>query len=80
MRTLDLRQNAISVAELLQAAREEALIILGEDGSKFILEAADDFEQEVSELGQSEKFMAFLADRAQEPGNLSLEDIEQRLL
>lgn len=50
------------------------------DNREFNLEAAESFDQEVAELGQSEKFMAFLADRAQEPGNISLEDIEQRLL
>jgi hypothetical protein len=79
MRTFDLRENSMSVAELLQAAREESLMILGEDGSKFILEAADSFDQEVEKLGRSEKFMAFLADRAKEPGSISLEEIENRL-
>lgn len=51
---------------------------MNSDNSESDLEVNVD--QEVSELGQSEKFMAFLGDRAQEPGNISLEDIEQRLL
>jgi hypothetical protein len=54
--------------------------ILSEDGSEFILEAADEFDREVAELGQSEKFMSFLAERSQEPGSISLEELEQPLL
>jgi methyl-accepting chemotaxis protein len=80
MRTLDLRQTQMSLTALLQAARQESIRILSEDGSEFILEAADEFDREVAELGQSEKFMSFLAERSQEPGNISLEELEQRLL
>jgi hypothetical protein len=53
---------------------------LSEYGSEFILEAADEFDREVADLGQSEKFMLFLAERSQEPGSISLEELEQRLL
>jgi hypothetical protein len=80
MKTLDLRQNPMSLAEVLQTARQESVIILGEDGSEFILEAADRFDREVAELGQSERFMTFLAERSQEAGSVSLEEIEKRLL
>jgi methyl-accepting chemotaxis protein len=80
VKTLDLRQSPMSVTALLQAARQESVRILSEDGSEFILEAADAFDQEVAELGQSEKFMSFLAERSQEVGSISLEDIEQRFL
>jgi methyl-accepting chemotaxis protein len=80
VKTLDLRQSPMSVTALLQAARQESVRILSEDGSEFILEAADAFDQELAELGQSEKFMSFLAERSQEVGSISLEDIEQRFL
>jgi hypothetical protein len=80
MKTLDLRQGQMTVAELLQAARQESVMILGEDGSEFILERANAFDREVTELGQSEQFMSFLAERSQEPGSISLDDIEKRLL
>ena len=68
MRTLDLRQQQVSVADLLQCARTETVYILNEEGEAFILEAADAFEREVAQLGQSDMFMAFLAERAKEPG------------
>ena len=57
MRTLDLRQQQVTVTELLRAARTEAVRIVDEEGEEFIVEAADAFEREVAELGQSEKFM-----------------------
>ena len=79
MRTLDLRQQQVSVADLLQCARTEPVRILNEEGEAFILEAADAFEREVAQLGQSEKFIAFLAERSKEPGGMSLDDLERKL-
>jgi PHD/YefM family antitoxin component YafN of YafNO toxin-antitoxin module len=79
MRTLDLRQQQVSVADLLQCARTETVCILNEDGEAFILEAADAFEREVAQLGESETFMAFLAERSKEPGMTSLDDLERKL-
>ena len=79
MRTLDLRQQQVTVAELLQFARTESVRIVDEEGAEFILEAADAFEREVAELGQSEPFMEFLAERSKEPGGISLEEIERKL-
>lgn len=79
MKVFDLRQQQITVAELLQLASVDSVVILDEDGDEFILEAADAFEREVAELGQSRKFMAFLAERSQQPGLTSLDEIERRL-
>ncbi|MGH8056809.1 MAG: hypothetical protein ACREOH_06165 [Candidatus Entotheonellia bacterium] len=79
MRTLDLRQQQVTVAELLQCARTETVRIVDQEGEEFILEAADAFAREAAELGQSEPFMAFLAERVKEPGVISLEDLERKL-
>lgn len=79
MKTLDLRQQQVSVAELLQCARTETVRIVNEAGEEFLLEAADAFEREVAQLGQSDKFMALLAERSQEPGVVSLDDLERKL-
>jgi hypothetical protein len=79
MRTLDLRQQQVTVIELLQFARTESVRIVDEEGAEFILEAADALEREVVELGQSEPFMAFLAERSKEPGGISLEELERKL-
>ena len=79
MRTLDLRQQRVTVDELLRVARTESVRIVAEEGDEFILEVADAFEREVAELSQSEKFMTFLAKRSKEPGVISLDDIEHKL-
>lgn len=79
MKTLDLRQQHMTVKELLRFARTEPVRIVAEEGDEFILEIADAFEREVTALGQSEKFMAFLAERSKEPGVISLDDIERKL-
>jgi len=79
MKTLDLRQNPISLEELLQVASNETVLILSDDGNEYILEAANAFEQEVVELAKSQRFMAFLAERSKEAGKTSLDEIERRL-
>lgn len=80
MRTLDLSKQSMTIEELLQLANQESLRILSQDGTEFILEVADVFEQEVAQLGQSKKFVSFLSERSKEPGYTTLEEIERRLL
>jgi hypothetical protein len=76
MKTLDLRQESMTLEQLLQFAKTEAVLILSDNGNQYILENADNFEQEVIALGNSKKFMNFLAERSQEQGYISLDDIE----
>lgn len=79
MITLDLRYQQITLEELLRAAGSEAVLIVTEEGRRYILEAADDFDREVAALGSSREFLDFLAERRQEPGRIALEEIERRL-
>ena len=79
MRIFDLRQQHIIVEELLRLARIEAVRIVAEEGDAFILEVAEAFEREVAELGQSEKFMEFLAERSKESGSVSFDDLARKL-
>ena len=79
MRTLDLRDKPITVEELFQAARGDAVFIVTTDGQEYILEAADDFEREVIQLRQSKRFMQFLGERRKEPGRIPIADVEKRL-
>jgi hypothetical protein len=80
MKTIDLRQQPLTIDELLEAASgSDPVRITNKHGDEFILEQADAFEREAAEFGRSEKFMAFLAERAAESGRTSLADIERRL-
>ncbi len=79
MITLDLRTQHLTIDELFEAAASEAVHVIAKDGTIFVLEPADEFEREVVQLGQSKKFMAFLAERSKETGGISLEDAIKRL-
>ena len=76
---LDLRHQQLTLEELFRAARSESVLIVTKEGQEYILEAADDFDHEVAELGKSEPFMNFLAERRKEAGRIPLAEIEKRL-
>jgi hypothetical protein len=79
MKTVDLRQNEITVKELLHLAVKEAVFIVAENGREFVLEEADEFDKEIAALSSSEKFINFLKERAKEPATLSLDEVEKEL-
>ena len=79
MTTVDLRERPVTVAELLQLASTDVVVIVNYDGNEFLIEAADAFDREAAQLGASTKFMSFLAERSREPGSVSLEDVERRV-
>ena len=56
MKTVDLRRQQISIDELLRCVGADVVRITSKEGEQFVLEAADAFEREVNELGQSMKF------------------------
>lgn len=76
---VDLRVQHLTIDELFEAAASEAVHVIAKDGTIYVLEAADEFEREVAQFGQSKRFMAFLAERAQETGGISLEEAIKRL-
>lgn len=80
MITLDLRRRKISLDEILDAVDQDSVIIIRPDGKRLVLEPEGAAEEEVRQLGQSEKFVNFLAERAQETGGISLEEFERKLI
>ena len=80
MTTYDLRQQEMTVDELLRLAADATIHVIAKDGQTFLVEVADDFEQEVATLRQSEKFMAFLAERSKKKqGSISLDELEREI-
>ena len=79
MKTVDLRQEQVSIDDPLRSVGGDVVRITSKEGAEFVLEAADGFDREAKELGQSRKFLAFLAQRSAEPGRFSLAEIEARL-
>jgi hypothetical protein len=79
MKTLDLRRKHITLEEALELASTGSVRILTADGHAFVLENADDFDQEVKLLGKSKKFQRFLKQRSKEAGTTALEDYRRSL-
>jgi hypothetical protein len=64
MITIDLKHEPLTFNELLHWAERDGIRILAASGRTFILEESDaSFAQEVVHFGNSEGFMAFLAER-----------------
>jgi len=79
MKTIDLRQNTWTLDDVLDFAQFDMVTIFSKDGRIYVLEEADDFEEEVAQLGKSAQFIRFLQERGQEKGSISLEEIERKL-
>ena len=78
MKTIELRDQPLTIRELLCLARSDWLILADDDHS-YTLEEADEIEKEVARLGRSARFGGFLKKRGRELGSISLEEIEERL-
>jgi hypothetical protein len=79
MKKVDLALASPSLAQLLAMAQDESIMLIAGDGNSFILEQADDFEREVQQLGDSEKFLTFLKERSKEKSAISIEQLVSRL-
>jgi hypothetical protein len=60
MRTVNLAEEPLDLAAVLNLAGQEPVLLLTPDGKEFVLTEADDFEREVAGLGRSPTFQQFL--------------------
>lgn len=79
MKTLNLTRKSLTVDQLLKLASAGSIRILTEDGRAFVLENADEFDNEVNRLGKSKKFQRFLKERSKEAATTLLEDYRRSL-
>ncbi len=79
MTTYDLRKQDITLDELFRVAADETVLVVAKDGTTFVIEPADSFEQEVAMLRESKKFMSFLAERSKEQATISLDELDQEI-
>ena len=80
MKTINLREESPSVAQLLAMARKKSVLLVSEDGSTFVLEEADEFDKEVAQLGGSERFLKFLGKRLKEKAVTSIEEFAKQFI
>ena len=64
MKTINLQDQQPSLADLLETARGEPVLLVEPSGAEFVLSAADDFDEEVKTLRESPAFQAFLDQRS----------------
>jgi hypothetical protein len=79
MKTITVEHPATDFLALLDQARTEDIIVRLADGSEFILAAIDAFEDEIVQTRKNAALMALLAERAQEPAIIALEDLKTEL-
>ena len=78
MKTIQLQHAPPELAAVLAVAAQEGVLIEDPQGNQFLLEKADAFDVEVAQLGSSDRFLAFLADRSRETSGKSIEEVAAR--
>jgi hypothetical protein len=79
MKAIDLSAAAPTLAELLQLAGNENIILRTPEGREFVLAEIDDFAQEVALTRENEALMQLLAERSSEPTRYTLDQVRQQL-
>ena len=79
MKTINLQKDSPSLRQLLAMASNESVLLVSDDGKTFMLEEADEFDREVQELGNSDRFMKFLEERSKEKGVIPIEQLIHNL-
>jgi hypothetical protein len=64
MKRINLIEHPIDMASLLELVQEGPVVLLAPNGKEYMLAEADDFEQEVEQLRNSQAFQTFLEHRA----------------
>jgi hypothetical protein len=79
MKTIRLDEVKLDLDSAINLARNEPLLLLTADGREFLMTLADDFEQEVETLRQSQAFQRFLDERSASPRRIPLDEIEAEI-
>jgi hypothetical protein len=79
MKTIDLLSTSSDVADLLEQARAEDLVVRLPDGSEFLLVAVDDFDREIARTRANPKLMALLDARSKGEATVPLAEVKRRL-
>ena len=79
MKTVNLKDEKLDLETVINLARTETVVLLTPDGREFVIAEADDFEQEVTTLRNSQAFQRFLTERSQSIGRIPLKEIEDEI-
>jgi hypothetical protein len=79
LKIVELTTIAPALAELLDLAGEETLIIKTAEGREFVLAEVDDFDTEIAQVRQNEDLMTLLAERSLEKKTYTLQQVREQL-
>ncbi len=80
MITIDLRQEPLTLMELLRRAETDIVRVVSANGHEFMLVTNEEsLEDEARRFGKSDKLMKFLLQRSQKPAVMSLSELKQRI-
>ena len=79
MKSIDVPKISAEVAQLLDQARLDDLVVRLPDGSEFLLIALDEFDQEVAKSRANPRLMALLDARAAQSSTIPLDEVKRRL-
>jgi hypothetical protein len=79
MKTIDLATSKPTLAQILDYAGEDNVILQTTDGRHFVLVEIDDFAEEVAKVRANEKLMQLLEERSKEKTGISLAEAREQL-
>ena len=79
MKIVELTTIAPALAELLELASEDTLILKTSEGREFVLAEVDDFDTEIDLVRQNEELMTLLAERSREKKTYTLQQVREQL-
>jgi hypothetical protein len=79
MKSIDVPKISTEVAQLLDQARLDDLVVRLPDGSEFLLIALDEFDQEIAKSRANPRLMAMLDARAAQSSTIPLDEVKRRL-
>lgn len=79
MKIVELTTIAPALAELLDLASEDTLILKTAEGREFVLAEVDDLDTEIAQIRQNEELMALLAERSREKKTYTLQQVREQL-
>jgi hypothetical protein len=79
LKIVELTTIAPALAELLDLASEDTLILKTAEGREFVLAEVDDLDTEIAQIRQNEELMALLAEPSREKKTYTLQQVREQL-
>jgi hypothetical protein len=79
MKAIDLSTTTPTLAEILDLAGEQNVVLRTPEGRQFVLAEIDDFAEEVEKASRNKALMELLDERSVEMATVSLSEVRERV-